>query len=206
MISLDWCPGAFTGLFFGFFFPTLTPLWPWSCVSVWTLNFDVFTMIACTSCRYLWHKISCERVIMLLMLQWSCVSCSQMSWSCYVTLTSFLFCANVFSLLLQLSSELQLRAARCPGFLHTAVLSYMQLLQVYLDGLELKAAGQLSNNQVTQISGAFYNRRFFFFLTQCLKCIVRWSPFRSWARPSSFFCVWFHRHLQLLCPPANSHR
>lgn len=70
----------------------------------------------------------------------------------------------MFSLLLQLSSELQLRAARCPGFLHTAVLSYMQLLQVYLDGLELelKAASQLSNNQVTQISGSLYTVNFFF--------------------------------------------
>lgn len=68
MISLDWCPGAFTGWFSVFFLPTLTPLWPWSCVSVWTLSFDVFTMTACTSCRYLWHKISYEGVIMLLIL------------------------------------------------------------------------------------------------------------------------------------------
>lgn len=90
-----------------------------------------------------------------------------MSRSCYVTLTSFLLYANMFSLLLQLSSELQLRAARCPGFLHTAVLSYMQLLQVYLDGLELRASSQLSNNQVTQISGSFYNRQIFFSDTMC---------------------------------------
>lgn len=91
-----------------------------------------------------------------------------MSRCCYVTLTSFLFYANMFSLLLQLSPELQLRAARCPGFLHTAVLSYMQLLQVYLDGLELKAASQLSNNQVTQISGSFYTVIFFFFFSDTI--------------------------------------
>lgn len=54
-----------------------------------------------------------------------------------------------FSLLLQLSPELQRRAVSCPGFLPTAVLSYIRLLQIYLDGLELGAAGQLSNNQVT---------------------------------------------------------
>lgn len=58
----------------------------------------------------------------------------------------------MFSLLLQLSCELQHRAARCPGFLHTAVHSYIRLLHIFLDGLELKAASELSNNQVTEIS------------------------------------------------------
>lgn len=59
----------------------------------------------------------------------------------------------MFSLLLEVSCELQRRAARCPGFLHTAVLSYIGLLQIYLDGLEIKAASDLSGNQVTEISG-----------------------------------------------------
>lgn len=63
-------------------------------------------------------------------------------------------------MLLQVSPELQQRAARCPGFLHTAVLSYIRLLQIYLDGLELKAASELSTNQVTEVSGgsSFYTR------------------------------------------------
>ncbi|XP_029698010.1 Fanconi anemia group A protein homolog [Takifugu rubripes] len=56
-----------------------------------------------------------------------------------------------YSLLLQLSPELLRRAVSCPGFLPTAVLSYIRLLQIYLDGLELGAAGQLSNNQVESV-------------------------------------------------------
>lgn len=55
-----------------------------------------------------------------------------------------------FSLLLQQSSDLQHRAVRCPGFLHTAVLCYTRLLQIYLDGHELTAASELSHNQVTE--------------------------------------------------------
>ncbi|CAF98927.1 unnamed protein product, partial [Tetraodon nigroviridis] len=63
----------------------------------------------------------------------------------------FFLCVNDYlSALLyaQLSGELQRRAARCPGFLHTAVLSYIRLLQIYLDGLELQAASQLSEHQL----------------------------------------------------------
>lgn len=63
-----------------------------------------------------------------------------------------IFCSPALSLMLQLSSELQHRVVCCPGFLHTATLSYIRLLQIYLDGLELKAASQLSKNQVTENS------------------------------------------------------
>lgn len=63
-----------------------------------------------------------------------------------------IFCSPVLSLMLQMSSELQHRAVCCPGFLHTAILSYVRLLQIFLDGLELKAASQLSKNQVTENS------------------------------------------------------
>lgn len=81
-----------------------------------------------------------------------------------------------FSLLLQVSAELQRRAVSCPGFLHTAVLSYIRLLQIYLDGLELGAAGRLSNNQVTGNSSAgSFDTRDFFLLRRYLNC--RWSLF-----------------------------
>uniref|UniRef100_H3CTV7 FA complementation group A n=1 Tax=Tetraodon nigroviridis TaxID=99883 RepID=H3CTV7_TETNG len=70
----------------------------------------------------------------------------------HVLILSEYFCRlmpwSFYSLLLQLSGELQRRAARCPGFLHTAVLSYIRLLQIYLDGLELQAASQLSEHQI----------------------------------------------------------
>lgn len=59
----------------------------------------------------------------------------------------------------------------------------------------------------SQVGAHFIPSLFFlFFLTQYVKCVVRWSLFRSWVRPSTFFWVWFHRHLQLLSPPASSHR
>lgn len=84
-------------------------------------------------------------------------------------------------MLLQVSPELQQRAARCPGFLHTAVLSYIKLLQIYLDGLELKAASELSTNQVTEVSGgsSFCTRGSFCTLTRYLERVVRSSLFRS---------------------------
>ncbi|XP_029010104.1 Fanconi anemia group A protein-like [Betta splendens] len=39
-----------------------------------------------------------------------------------------------YSLLLQQSRDLLQRAMRCPGFLHTAVLCYIKLMQLFLDG------------------------------------------------------------------------
>lgn len=109
-----------------------------------------------------------------------------------------------FSLLLQVSPELQRRVVSCPGFLHTAVLSYIGLLQTYLDGLELGAAGQLSNNQVTGHSngGSFDTRDFL--LRRYLNC--RWSLFTFWVRPNGFFSEWSHKHLLRLSPPTSSHR
>lgn len=78
----------------------------------------------------------------------------------------------MFSLLPQLSSELQHRVTCCSGFLHTAVSSYIRLLQVYLNGLHLKAASNLSNSQVTNNSdgNSFYTTTIF--LTLYLNCQV----------------------------------
>ncbi|XP_031697236.1 Fanconi anemia group A protein homolog [Anarrhichthys ocellatus] len=47
-----------------------------------------------------------------------------------------------YSLLLQQSAELLRRAACCPGFLHTSVLCYVALLQLFLEGDALTPAGQ----------------------------------------------------------------
>lgn len=56
----------------------------------------------------------------------------------------------VCSLLLQQSSELQQRAVCCPGFLPTAVLCYISLLQLFLEGHTLKATSELFDNQVIE--------------------------------------------------------
>ncbi|KAM3609711.1 uncharacterized protein V6R79_019071 [Siganus canaliculatus] len=53
-----------------------------------------------------------------------------------------------YSLLLQQSEELQHRAACCPGFLHTAVLCYISLLQLLLDGRTPPTSPEPSQNQV----------------------------------------------------------
>lgn len=56
----------------------------------------------------------------------------------------------VFSLLLQQSAELQQRAVCCSGFLHTAVLCYISLLQLFLQGHALQSASGLADDQVTE--------------------------------------------------------
>lgn len=90
----------------------------------------------------------------------------------YVSDAEMISVFNMFSLLLELSCELQRRAARCPGFLHAAVLSYVRLLQIYLDGLEIKAASELSSNQVTEIpgggGGSFYTCKVSFFFADVI--------------------------------------
>ncbi|TMS04992.1 Fanconi anemia group A protein [Larimichthys crocea] len=53
-----------------------------------------------------------------------------------------------YSLLLQQSAELRHRAVCCPGFLHTAVLCYVSLLQLFLDGHELPPTSKPSDNQI----------------------------------------------------------
>ncbi|XP_071767373.2 Fanconi anemia group A protein [Centroberyx gerrardi] len=55
-----------------------------------------------------------------------------------------------YSLLLQQSAELLDRAVRCPGFLHTAVLCYINLLQLFLDGDTPKPSSEPHANQVTE--------------------------------------------------------
>uniref|UniRef100_UPI0037E8740A Fanconi anemia group A protein-like n=1 Tax=Semicossyphus pulcher TaxID=241346 RepID=UPI0037E8740A len=53
-----------------------------------------------------------------------------------------------YSLLLQQSAELQQRAVCCPGFLHTAVLCYISLLQLFLEGNTLTTNTEPSDHQV----------------------------------------------------------
>lgn len=55
----------------------------------------------------------------------------------------------VFSLLLQQSAELLQRAVHCPGFLHTAVLCYIGLLQLFLEGRTPTPTAEPSEKQVT---------------------------------------------------------
>ncbi len=59
-------------------------------------------------------------------------------------------CVCVFSLLLQQNAELLQRAVSCPGFLHTAVLCYINLLQLFLEGHTLTPTTEPSDNQVTE--------------------------------------------------------
>ena len=54
----------------------------------------------------------------------------------------------VFSLLLQQSAELLQRAVCCPGFLQTAVLCYISLLQLFLEGHTLTPANQVTEPQI----------------------------------------------------------
>ncbi|KAM9375887.1 LOW QUALITY PROTEIN: Fanconi anemia group A protein [Pholidichthys leucotaenia] len=60
-----------------------------------------------------------------------------------VRLMPWAFC----SLLLLQSSELLQRAVRCPGFLHTAVVSYTSVLQLFLDGRTPTAASETSDKR-----------------------------------------------------------
>ncbi|KAG8012883.1 Fanconi anemia group A protein, partial [Nibea albiflora] len=53
-----------------------------------------------------------------------------------------------YSLLLQQSAELRRRAVCCPGFLHTAVLCYVSLLQLFLDGHELPPTSKPMDDQI----------------------------------------------------------
>ncbi|TKS73099.1 Fanconi anemia group A protein [Collichthys lucidus] len=53
-----------------------------------------------------------------------------------------------YSLLLQQSAELRRKTVCCPGFLHTAVLCYASLLQLFLDGHELPTTSNPSDNQI----------------------------------------------------------
>nr|XP_019967041.1 PREDICTED: Fanconi anemia group A protein homolog [Paralichthys olivaceus]XP_019967043.1 PREDICTED: Fanconi anemia group A protein homolog [Paralichthys olivaceus] len=53
-----------------------------------------------------------------------------------------------YSLLLQLSAELLQRAVSCPGFLQTAVLCYIRLLQLFLDGHTPASAAEPPEKQL----------------------------------------------------------
>ncbi|XP_067445106.1 Fanconi anemia group A protein [Thunnus thynnus] len=53
-----------------------------------------------------------------------------------------------YSMLLQQSAELLHRAVRCPGFLHTAVLCYINLLQLFLEGNTPPPITEPPDNQV----------------------------------------------------------
>ncbi|XP_050929308.1 LOW QUALITY PROTEIN: Fanconi anemia group A protein [Lates calcarifer] len=53
-----------------------------------------------------------------------------------------------YSLLLQQSPDLLQRAVRCPGFLHTAVLCYISLLQLFLEGHTPTSTAEPSEKQL----------------------------------------------------------
>lgn len=61
-----------------------------------------------------------------------------------------------YSLVLQLSPEVQERTGRSPGFLHSAVVCYASLFSLYLDGTTPQPIKDLSNNELdlSQILGA----------------------------------------------------
>lgn len=60
-----------------------------------------------------------------------------------------LVCVCVCSLLLQQSPDLLQRATRCAGFLHTAVLCYIRLLQLFLEGHTPTQTTEPPEQQVT---------------------------------------------------------
>ncbi|XP_059191150.1 Fanconi anemia group A protein isoform X2 [Centropristis striata] len=75
-----------------------------------------------------------------------------------------------YSLLLQQSSELLQRAVCCPGFLHTAVHCYIQLLQLFLEGHTLPPAAEPSDNQMEPFQILSHTKQFL------LRTISRTSP------------------------------
>ncbi|XP_029289893.1 Fanconi anemia group A protein isoform X3 [Cottoperca gobio] len=73
--------------------------------------------------------------------------------------TRLLPCA-FYSLLLQQSDELLQRAVVCPNFLHTAVLCYISLLQLFLDGHTLTQATDPSDNQTEPFQILSHSKQF----------------------------------------------
>lgn len=71
-----------------------------------------------------------------------------------------LVCVCVFSLLHQQSPDLLQRAMRCPGFLHTAVLCYIRLLQLFLEGHTPTQTTEPPEQQVTvcYLSDQYYTQ------------------------------------------------
>ncbi|TDH09055.1 hypothetical protein EPR50_G00082630 [Perca flavescens] len=63
-----------------------------------------------------------------------------------------------YSLLLQQSAELLQRAVCCPGFLQTAVLCYISLLQLFLEGHTLTPANQMEPFQILSYAKQFLLR------------------------------------------------
>ncbi|XP_038562985.1 Fanconi anemia group A protein isoform X1 [Micropterus salmoides] len=63
-----------------------------------------------------------------------------------------------YSLVLQQSAELLQRAMCCPGFLHTAVLCYISLLQLFLEGYTLAPENQMEPFQILSHSKQFLLR------------------------------------------------
>ncbi|XP_070763444.1 Fanconi anemia group A protein-like [Enoplosus armatus] len=63
-----------------------------------------------------------------------------------------------YSLLLQQSAELLQRATSCPGFLHTAVLCYISLLQLFLEGNAPTPANQTEPFQILSQAKQFLLR------------------------------------------------
>ncbi|XP_037623080.1 Fanconi anemia group A protein-like [Sebastes umbrosus] len=75
-----------------------------------------------------------------------------------------------YSLLLQQSAELLRRAVCCPGFLHTAVLCYISLLQLFLEGHTLTPATEPSDSQMEPFQILSHTKQFL------LRAISQTSP------------------------------
>ena len=117
------------------------------------------------------------------------------------------------SLLLEQSPELLKRAVLCPGFLHTAVLCYACLFQLFLDGHTPNLLDEPHVNQVTRhglkcilyslwvltVDQLTAGQYWWMMMDVCL--VVRWSPRRSWAKPGSSCWGPYTRPPQLLSPP-----
>ncbi|XP_029993188.1 Fanconi anemia group A protein [Sphaeramia orbicularis] len=75
-----------------------------------------------------------------------------------------------YSLLCGQSSELLHRASSCPGFVHTAVLCYISLLQLFLDGHTPSPVTESSKNQMAPSQILSHSKRF------VLKTVSQMSP------------------------------
>ncbi|KAK2841725.1 hypothetical protein Q5P01_011925 [Channa striata] len=75
-----------------------------------------------------------------------------------------------YTLLLQQSAELLQRALRCPGFLHTALLCYLELLQLFLEGQTPTTTAEPSEEQVEPFRILSHTKQF------VLRAISQTSP------------------------------
>ncbi|XP_070828741.1 Fanconi anemia group A protein-like isoform X3 [Chaetodon trifascialis] len=75
-----------------------------------------------------------------------------------------------YSLFLKQSAELQQRAVCCPGFLHTAVLCYISLMQLFLEGHTLSPTSECADSQMEPFQILSHAKQFL------LRAIAQTSP------------------------------